>query len=81
MVFDVRNGVVHPPKKLSDPEWPTGDELFETWRLAAWYLELAILRVLGYSDEYTSRLQLTGWAGETEPVPWQAQAAAEATEA
>jgi hypothetical protein len=71
MVFAVRNGVIHPPKRLSDPEWPTSDELFEAWQLATWYLELVILRLLGYNGEYVSRLQLHGWVGQTEPVPWQ----------
>lgn len=70
LIFEVRNRVVHPPKRLSDPEWPSSGELFETLQLANWYLELAILRVLGYNDEYVRRLQLTGWAGETETVPW-----------
>jgi hypothetical protein len=70
LVFDIRNRVVHPPKRLTDPEWPTSDELFEGWQLATWYLELAILRVLGYSGEYATRLQLGGWEGQTEPVPW-----------
>jgi hypothetical protein len=70
MVFAVRNRVVHPPKRLSDPEWPTSGELLEAWQLATRYLELAILRVLGYTGEYVNRLQLHGWAGQTEPVPW-----------
>jgi hypothetical protein len=71
LVFNVRNGVVHPPKSLSDPEWPSPDELFEAWRLATWYLELAIMQILGYNDQYMSRLKLTSGAGQTEPVPWQ----------
>jgi hypothetical protein len=71
MVFEIRNRVVHPPKKLNDPEWPNSEELLEAWQLATWYLELTILRVLGYSGEYSTRLQLRGWEGATEPVPWQ----------
>jgi hypothetical protein len=71
LIFEVRNKVVHPPKKLSDPEWPGPDELFEAWQLATWYLELAIMRALGYNGQYAKRLQLTGWAGQTEAVPWQ----------
>lgn len=70
MIFDVRNDLVHPPRRLSDPEWPTSDELLEAWQLATWYLELVILRVLGYNGEYVNRLQLHGWAGQTEQVPW-----------
>jgi hypothetical protein len=71
LVFNVRNGVVHPPKNLNDPEWPSPDELFEAWRLATWYLELAIMQILGYNEQYMSRLKLTSGAGQTEPVPWQ----------
>jgi hypothetical protein len=70
LIFSVRNRVVHPPKRLADPDWPTSTELFESWQLANWYLELAILRVLNYNGRYATRLQLTGWADDTVPVPW-----------
>jgi hypothetical protein len=70
LVFDIRNRVVHPPRKFTGPEWPTSDELFEAWQLATWYLELAILRLFSYNGEYSTRLQLTGWEGQSEPVPW-----------
>lgn len=70
IVFEVRNRLVHPPKNLRDPEWPKSDVLLDAWQLAMWYLELAILRVLGYDGEYVSRLIQTGWVGTTEPVPW-----------
>ena len=73
LAFFVRNRVVHPPKRLADPEWPTPDELFEGWQLTTWYLELALMRVLGYRGRYASRLELTGWSGDTEPVPWSSQ--------
>jgi hypothetical protein len=33
VVTEVRNLVMHPPKKLNDPEWPGSDELYEAWRL------------------------------------------------
>lgn len=69
-LFDVRNALVHPPKEIDDPEWPSGDELMEAWQLATWYLELVILRVLGYDGEVQSRLVLGQWEGTVEPVPW-----------
>lgn len=53
-----------------EPEWPDRDELLEAWQLAAWYLELAVVRLLGYEGEYVSRLRLEGWIGDTEIVPW-----------
>ena len=71
LVFDVRNDVVHPPKRIQDPEWPGHDELVEAWQLATWYLELAIVRLLGYEGHYLSRLRLDRWVGD-EPVPWSA---------
>jgi hypothetical protein len=46
VVFNVRNKLVHPPRRLNEPEWPTHDELLEAWQLVTWYLELAILRAL-----------------------------------
>jgi hypothetical protein len=70
LIFDVRNNLVHPPKRIDQPEWPDRDQLLEAWQLATWYLELALLRLLGYEGEYLSRLQLGGWDFDTEPVPW-----------
>ncbi len=70
LIFEVRNRVVHPPKKVSDPEWPKPEELWDALRLGTWYLELALLRILGYGGEYASRLHPAGWRGQTEPVPW-----------
>ena len=73
-VVGVRNRLVHPPKDLRDPEWPDADEMVETWDLALWYLELVILRVLGYAGQYGSRLRRRAWIMETEAVPWAPQA-------
>lgn len=70
LAFFVRNRVVHPPKKLTDPEWPSPDELFESWLLSTWFLELLLLRILSYDGEYSSRLQTSGWTSDTELVPW-----------
>lgn len=66
----VRNGLVHPPKSLNDPEWPTGDQLVEAWQLATWYLELVVLRCLQYDGTYLRRIDL--WNGSVSPtqVPW-----------
>jgi hypothetical protein len=70
VLFDVRNNLVHPPRRIEEPEWPHHDELLEAWQLATWYLELAVIRLLGYEGEYVSRLRLGGWDLDTEPVPW-----------
>jgi hypothetical protein len=70
LVFDVRNNLVHPPKRIDEPEWPDRDQLLEAWQLAMWYLELVVIRLLGYEGEYLSRLQLEGSDLDTETVPW-----------
>jgi len=70
LVFNIRNSLVHPPKRLTDPEWPKSAELVEAWQLSTWYLEVILLRIFGYEGEYTSRLDLSGYKGRTEPLPW-----------
>lgn len=76
VLFSVRNKLVHPPNQLKDPEWPDGEELYEAWLLATWYLELLILRVIGYEGNYWPRLQLPRYASAVEPVPWTSAATA-----
>jgi hypothetical protein len=71
-LHNVRNAVIHPPKRLDDPEWPSIDELFETWQLSTWYLQLSLLRVLRYGGDYWSRLRLGRSSFDVEPVPWAA---------
>jgi hypothetical protein len=70
VVVKIRNELVHPPKRFAVLEWPTQDELFQCWQLATWYLELTLLRLLRFEGEYKSRLQLGGWEGDVEPLPW-----------
>lgn len=70
VLFNIRNSLVHPPKRLDEPEWPSGDELLEAWLLATWYLELVLLETLGYSGKYWCRLRLGRSVWDTEPVPW-----------
>lgn len=70
LLFGIRNDVVHPPRKLDDPAWPSGDELVECWQLATWYLQLVLLRALGYEGAYWSRLRLGRSEMDVELVPW-----------
>ncbi|TMR04353.1 hypothetical protein ETD83_08315 [Actinomadura soli] len=73
-VLKIRNDLVHPPKRLSKLEWPSVAEMQQAWRLSMHYLELVILRILGYQGQYLPRLQLTArWATDTESVPWARQ--------
>ncbi len=62
---EIRNLLVHPAKKLRAPDVPA-DVLVDIGRLAIWYLELALMFLLGYTDLYTSRVE--HW--QTRPVPW-----------
>lgn len=68
-ISEVRSRLVHPPKSLDDPEWPGDSQLRAAWQLGTWYLELALLRVLGYQGEYQTRLELDRYVGHVEPVP------------
>jgi hypothetical protein len=80
LIFNVRNSLVHPPKRMEEPEWPDRDELLEAWQLATWYLELVVLRLLGYEGEYLSRLRWGGWDFDTDSLPWSASGRAETSE-
>jgi len=70
IVFKVRNQLMHAPKNIESPEWPNGELLVDAWRLATWYLEMALLATAGYRGRYQSRLHLGGWSGDLQPVPW-----------
>jgi hypothetical protein len=70
LLFNVRNGLIHPPRRLTDPEWPSVDEMLECWQFSTWALQLALLRLFGYADNYWSRLRLGRSSLDLEPVPW-----------
>ena len=70
MLFNVRNGLIHPPRRLTGPEWPSLDEMIESWQFATWALQLVLLRLFSYADNYWSRLRLGRSSIDVEPVPW-----------
>jgi hypothetical protein len=70
ILMDVRHWLVHPTKLPGNLDAPDKNELIEAWQLATWYLDLTILRQLGYASDYSSRLHLGQWEGLVEPVPW-----------
>ena len=70
VLWGVRNKLVHPPNLLDNLEWPSSEELIESWQLANWYLELVVLRVLDYDGKYWSRLRLGRYGADLEHVPW-----------
>ncbi len=65
-VAEVRNALVHPKKA---DELREAQVMADVWMLALWYLELTILRVIGYENVYSNRLR-DRWAGDVDPVPW-----------
>lgn len=61
----IRNELVHPKKRLSSPLAPL---IIEGWKLGQWYLEVMILRLSGYTGQYSNRLRAR-WVGEIETLP------------
>jgi len=62
-----RNDLVHPKARIkSDNQHAL---TIEMWQLSVWYLELFMLRLIGYDGVYSNRL-IAGWVGEVEEVPW-----------
>jgi hypothetical protein len=64
---EIRNRIVHPPKRTQQAK---GLPYYDAYRLAKWYLELAVLSACGYMGVYSNRTREHGWVGEVEPVPW-----------
>jgi hypothetical protein len=62
----VRNRLVHPDRRELIPP---AEVLSSTWRLITYYLELCILRVIGYQGKVVNRLA-PRWYGNDEMVPW-----------
>ncbi len=62
---EIRNLLVHPTKPLRALDIP-GAVMHDTANLAIWYLQLALMFLVGYEDTYVSRVE--GW--QKRPVPW-----------
>ncbi len=65
----LRNQIAH-PKPRPEAAGPAHDVLWQGTQLAVWYLELLLLRRLGFNGRYGCRLETERWAGQTRPVPW-----------
>jgi hypothetical protein len=66
----VRNTFTHPNRRNRDSYDRHSDAArFDVWNLGLWGLELCLLRLFGYSGQYSCRLQRTH-PGGTETVPW-----------
>jgi hypothetical protein len=64
----MRNSIVHPDDKLRGRE-QLREATFEIWRLGVWLVELAILALSDFDEEYSNRLT-ADWVGQVERVPW-----------
>jgi len=64
-----RNMLVHPRDRTRTIfELPISAKL-DLQQLAFWYVELLLLRFIGYRGDYVNRHRAR-WVGEVEPVPW-----------
>jgi hypothetical protein len=64
----MRNALIHPSKRARIEETDLTARI-ELHDLAMWYVELALLRVIGYDGAYLNRLGIRQ-AGAVEMVPW-----------
>lgn len=69
-VVDIRNSIIHPTKSNRGKRALLSDEtIFEAWQLNMWYIELAILKLIGYEGAYNNRIR--NRAGHIfDLVPW-----------
>jgi hypothetical protein len=64
----LRNDIVHANRhRVDGRRWKIW---YQGWQLALWYLELAVLAVVGYKGRYRNRLSAEAHVGAVEPVPW-----------
>jgi hypothetical protein len=68
-VVSVRNKLVH-PKSPDDLVYSRPGLAADVWMLTRHYLNLAILRSIGYRGSYVRLLPPFGAAGNAQPVPW-----------
>jgi hypothetical protein len=61
----IRNSLVHPALDRAI----SSDAYYEAWNLAAWFIEMCLLRLCGYNGKYANRLKQRS-IGEVESVPW-----------
>ena len=70
VVTEIRNAIIHPTKSNREKREKIDDvAVYEAWQLNMWYVELALLKLIGYSGPYTNRT-LTQFAGSVHPLPW-----------
>ena len=68
----VHDIIVHPHRENRAVRDILGrhNALYDVRQLVLWYVELAVLRLLGYEDKYHNRLRLDQLTTGADPVPW-----------
>ena len=66
-IVELRNPMVH--ARQNTTHTPVAAE-HEAKQLALWFVELGLLKLLGFRGEHACRLNQVHRAGATEPVPW-----------
>lgn len=70
VICRLRNQIIH-PKDVASLMALDSEATHGVLRLATWYVELALLRLLGYSGEHLNQTRaLPLFDGRGEPVPW-----------
>lgn len=73
LLTDVRNKIIH-PKRVTIQEDELHQSMYLVSNLGRKYLELCILKILGYEGVYQNLLNGSQWIGENlEQVPWSDQ--------
>jgi len=65
-ITGIRNAVVHPSAKKPIPH----ESYYQAWTLGMWHLDMVLLRLCGYTGDYSNRLIPSRGVGAVEPVPW-----------
>ena len=66
VIFWIRNRIVHPDKKSELSPSPVR----EAWKISLWYVELVLLKLLGYSSDVKSRVRSSTGITDLDRVPW-----------
>jgi hypothetical protein len=68
-VVEIRNDMIHARPQPSSHPVDYGPRV-DAWKLATWYVELAILRICGYRGVYRDRVRGEPYIGTVDAVPW-----------
>ena len=76
VVTEIRNAIIHPTRSnRAKREKIDMKAVYEAWQLNMWYVELALLKLIGYSGPYSNRT-ISQIAGAVETLPWTPKAQA-----